>query len=267
MIAKYAARIDPSATALTGRVHDYEDTPSVHVYYDTASTKAGITSVSERLEGQTIAIIGVGGTGSYVLDLVAKTRVKEIRLYDGDTFIEHNAFRAPGAAKESDVFAIPPHKKALYFQSQYSQMHRNIVAYPHDVVDLPQDFSSVDFVFICIDKATPKRRIVQQLTELNKPFVDVGMSITLEGSTLGGAMRTVLSTGACRNARHGISFNDTENDYSLNIQIADLNALNAALAVIMWKKHMGFYQASGNMYSSVYTVNFNRIDNGGCIEN
>lgn len=30
-------------------------------------------------------------------------------------------------------------------------------------------------------------------------------------------------------------------DYDYNIQIADLNALNAALTVIKWKKLWGFY--------------------------
>jgi hypothetical protein len=33
-----------------------------------------------------------------VLDFTAKTHVKEIHLFDGDTFFQHNAFRAPGAA-------------------------------------------------------------------------------------------------------------------------------------------------------------------------
>ena len=36
-----------------------------------------------------------------------------------------------------------------------------------------------------------------------------------------------------------------DDDYSQNIQIADLNALNAALAVLKWKKLMGFYLGSG----------------------
>ena len=34
---------------------------------------------------------------------------------------------------------------------------------------------------------------------------------------------------------------DPENEYDRNIQIADLNMLNAALAVVKWKKLFGFY--------------------------
>ncbi len=50
-----------------------------------------------------MAIIGVGGTGSYILDLIAKTSVKEIHLFDGDTFDSHNAFRSPGIATLDEV--------------------------------------------------------------------------------------------------------------------------------------------------------------------
>jgi tRNA A37 threonylcarbamoyladenosine dehydratase len=45
----------------------------------------------------------MGGTGSYILDLVAKTAVMEIHLFDGDDFNQHNAFRAPGAASLEDL--------------------------------------------------------------------------------------------------------------------------------------------------------------------
>ncbi|MGY2747872.1 hypothetical protein ACVWZ8_005054 [Arthrobacter sp. UYCu723] len=38
------------------------------------------------------------GTGSYILDQIAKTWVDRIILVDGDEFENHNAFRAPGAA-------------------------------------------------------------------------------------------------------------------------------------------------------------------------
>lgn len=69
-----------------------------------------------------MAIIGLGGTGGYVLDQVAKTPVREIHLFDGDTFDMHNAFRAPGAATESD-FGKP---KVEYFKAMYSNMHKSI---------------------------------------------------------------------------------------------------------------------------------------------
>ena len=75
-----------------------------------------------------IAIIGLGGTGSYVLDLVAKTPVKEIHLFDGDTFLQHNAFRSPGAPSGEELRAKLP--KVTYLKNAYGKMHTGIVAHP-----------------------------------------------------------------------------------------------------------------------------------------
>ena len=65
-----------------------------------------------------VAIAGPGGTGSYVLDLVAKTPVRDIHLFDGDSFMSHNAFRAPGAASLEELRALP--KKVDYFHAKPS---------------------------------------------------------------------------------------------------------------------------------------------------
>jgi hypothetical protein len=54
---------------------------------------------------------------------------------------------------------------------------------------------------------------------------------------------------------------DGNNEYGRNIQIADLNALNAALAVIKWKKLFGFYRDLGDEYFSAYTSDGNSLIN------
>ena len=46
-----------------------------------------------------MAVIGLGGTGAYVLDFFVKTPVREIRAFDLDAFHVHNAFRSPGRLK------------------------------------------------------------------------------------------------------------------------------------------------------------------------
>lgn len=51
------------------------------------------------------------------------------------------------------------------------------------------------------------------------------------------------------------------NEYTTNIQIADLNALNAALAVIKWKKHFGFYSDLEHEHFSAYTIDGNHLLN------
>ena len=51
-------------------------------YYDTSSSRAGIDALSPKLAMGKVAIVGLGGTGSYVLDFVAKTPAHEIHLFD-----------------------------------------------------------------------------------------------------------------------------------------------------------------------------------------
>jgi hypothetical protein len=122
-----AHAIDASATAMTFRVVESTDEDSIFKYADTASSRAGISAVTAKLRGHRIGIVGVGGTGSYVLDLVAKTPVAEIHLFDGDAFLQHNAFRAPGAPSLEDLERRD--NKAEYFTEQYSRMRHGII--PH----------------------------------------------------------------------------------------------------------------------------------------
>ena len=61
-----------------------------------------------------------------------------------------------------------------------------------------------------------------------------------------------------------ITFSDPDvgNEYSWNIQVSDLNALNAALAVIKWKKWAGFYVDLEREMHSVYPIDGNILING-----
>src|SRR5205814_2083057 len=107
ILSSQAEAIDPAVTARANRFVEPPEDESVFHYLDTASSKAGVATLNEKLAVDRIAIVGLGGTGSYVLDFLAKTPVKQIDLYDGEPFLQHNAFRAPGAASVDDLRAIP----------------------------------------------------------------------------------------------------------------------------------------------------------------
>ena len=82
LVAGHAQAIEPNATARTFAVVENEDEGSPFLYTDTASSRAGVAAVSRKLEISSFAIVGMGGTGSYVLDLVAKTPGKAIHLFE-----------------------------------------------------------------------------------------------------------------------------------------------------------------------------------------
>lgn len=259
-----AQRIDPNVTAKTHPliVPDADDDEPFN-YIDTASSRAGIVAATRKLSLCKIAIVGLGGTGSYVLDMVAKTPVSQIHLYDGDTFFQHNAFRSPGAPSGADLSAKQP--KTTYFRSLYAKMHRGIIDHPVylDASNV-EELRGVDFVFVCLDKNRPKKLIVEKFEEFNVPFTDVGMGIQFDGDSLGGILRVTTSTAQKRDHFRGrVSFEDApgDDDYNRNIQIADLNALNAALAVIRWKKLFGFYRDLKSEHQSQFSIDTNLLVN------
>lgn len=256
ILAAEARMIDPTATAKTFKEIVSSDEQSVFHYEDTASSRAQITATMNKLRLAKVAIIGVGGTGSYVLDLVAKTPVQEIHLFDGDTVLTHNAFRAPGAPSLEELREGP--LKVHYLRDIYSKMRKGIEVHP---VRLDESnvsmLDGMDFVFLCIDEGKPKVPIVAKLEAANIPFVDVGMGVEVIDDGLTGKVRTTLSTPKKRDhfrSRATVGEGNVEDDYSLNIQIADLNALNAALAVIYWKKYFGFYLDLPGKHSTYFDI-------------
>lgn len=153
-----AQDIDSSATAKTFPVIEAKEEESVFKYIDTATSRAEINTVSKKLEINKVAILGLGGTGSYVLDLVVKTPVKEIHLFDGDKFLQHNAFRSPSAASIEELRGLQ--NKTEYFERLYSKMRRGIISHPSfiDVTNVDQ-LHLMNFVFICLDRGEVKKLI------------------------------------------------------------------------------------------------------------
>jgi hypothetical protein len=261
IISAPAKSLDDSVTAKTFEIVNTEES-SVFKYYDTNSSRAEIYEITKKLEKHKIGIIGLGGTGSYVLDLVSKTPVQEIQLFDGDVFYQHNAFRSPGAPSIEKL--EKREKKTDYYKSIYSNIHKNIISYNENIqTSTLNRLDNLDFIFICIDKGTIKRDIVDYLIEKKKPFIDLGIGIQKVDDSLIGIVRTTLATSEKNtHISNRISFADGEKDeYSTNIQIAELNALNATLGVIKWKKHIGFYQDLNKEYFTTYTINTGELNN------
>lgn len=256
--------IDEAAVAQTFPVIATEEEESVFRYLDTATSRVGIGALNERFSNQRIGIVGLGGTGSYILDLVAKSCVKEIHLFDGDVFSQHNAFRAPGAPSVDDLRVKP--KKVDYLAAIYDKMRRGIHVHDHAIDSSTVDIlHGLDFIFLCLDSGIAKKAIVMALMERGIPFVEVGMGIIRNQDSLSGLMRVTASTKDVQEQiLNKINFSEgdlLENEYSTNIQIAELNAMNAALAVMRWKKLYGFYRDSSRAYSNSYSIAANEMVN------
>lgn len=262
IITAEAQYINPNITAKTFKVVESNSPEIVFHYIDTNSSRAEIDTITAKLQNLKIAIVGLGGTGSYILDLVSKTPVKEIHIFDKDDFLSHNAFRAPGAASIEDLNKKP--KKVTYLQNIYSKIHKHVIPHAYHITTVEQEeLVGMDFVFICLDNGEDKKVIINKLKEKSIPFIDVGIGISaIDGSLFGSARVTAVNVEKNNHISARIPFSeDVNNDYTKNIQTAEINALNASLAVIKWKKMFGFYHDQQHEFNSVYDITGNIIYN------
>ena len=264
ILSSQAQVLDSTVTSKPGKTTQIVERQSVFQYPDTNSVKAKINNLNEKFNGLKIAIIGLGGTGSYILDLIAKTPVQEIHLYDNDNFELNNAFRAPGATAGDKFGELTELKKVDYYAEIYSRMHKGIRPHTTFVTEeIIIAFSQYDFVFICIDSNAFRTMIIRNLVKFNISFIDVGLGVNFADDSLIGTLRVTSGSGLKSDHlenRIG-QVDQEENEYATNIQIADLNCLNAVLAVIKWKKKIGFYQDLKKENNSFYFINTNKLLN------
>ncbi|OPF92473.1 hypothetical protein I8G32_04260 [Rhodopseudomonas palustris] len=236
------ARAKFGSNWLTYRSVEKVANDSVFKIHDTMTSRAEITALSAKFKDEVIAIIGLGGTGAYILDFMVKTPVKEIRGFDLDPFHVHNAFRSPGRFEDSEF----KRSKADVYQTRYDNFRHGLTLKAKFIdASCASDFDGVTFAFVCVDKGSSRAGIFEVLMAKGIPFIDVGMGLNRKRGPLAGMMRATYYDPANAQAMKDKGFSelsDRPNDeYRVNIQIGELNALNATLAVIKYKKLKGFY--------------------------
>jgi hypothetical protein len=231
-----------NVSPFTFRIDAEEAVGSVFKFHDTLSSRAELGDLNVTVRDEVIAIIGLGGTGAYVLDLLVKTPVKEIRCFDGDAYHVHNAFRSPGKLNE-DEFSKP---KAVVYSQRYENFRHGLSFHPKYLDRFStQDLEGVTFAFVCVDKGSARAEIFDLLTNASVPFIDVGMGLNRKEKALAGTIRTTYCAPdnvANVRERQLAEMRDAPDDiYRNNVQIAEMNALNACFAVIRYKQLRGFY--------------------------
>lgn len=228
---------------------------TIFKFHDTLTSRAEITDLSAKFKDDVVAIIGVGGTGAYVLDFLVKTRVREIRAFDFDSFHIHNAFRSPGRVEETEF----DKSKADVFFSRYENFRTGLTV-TRKLIDAfcSDELNGLTFAFVCVDKGFSRRGIFDLLISKGIPFIDVGMGLNRKKGPIDGMLRTTYYSG-----EHGQTVRDKNlapvadgpNDvYRTNIQISELNALNACIAVIKFKQLRGFYFEEIPYYHLVFKI-------------
>ena len=240
---------------------------------NTFEARAMIGPVQDRIRDQRIAIIGLGGTGAYVLDLIAKTPVAKIHLLDSDDLDWHNFMRAPGAPTAEEIESR--HKGRLsktdYYHSKYVSLREGI--HPHAIrVDGASMFAEflaahpVDYAFVCIDQLTdgdsPRQDVVYcALSAAEVPFIDSGVSITLEDHAVRGVVTTSAydaGSAAWKDAIPNARVEGNVPGYR-NVQLPEVNALAAALAVMEWRRRTEQYVSGSASFLHKFRLETPRI--------
>ena len=213
-------------------------------------TRANLYGVHKELKEKKIMVVGLGGTGSYILDLIWKTPVAEIHLVDPDGMEWHNVFRAPGTIDEGEKAKIGAQQvgKAEYYANRYGKLRHGIYAHNKRMsVELAQTLKQqgVSFGFVCIDQNNGQRQdeVYKALEEAGIDFVDSGINVQVNDNKISASVKTFAqqgTTGGWVSAIPDAEIQGGENFYG-NTQICEVNALAACLAVMEWRRQSKQY--------------------------
>ena len=167
----------------------------------------------------------------------------------------HNFMRAPGAPTEEEIELRRQGSlhKVGYYHPKYAPLRTGIHMHPLRVASksMLEEFlsaHSIDFAFVCIDQLTegdsPRQDAVYcALSDSRVPFIDSGVSISVEDSIVTGSVTTSFYDAGSVEWKSAIPNSKVEGDVLgyRNVQLPEVNALAASLAVMEWRRRTGQY--------------------------
>ena len=236
------------------------------MYLNTSIYRDGTKGAEENIEEEIVAIIGVGGSGSYLVDILAKTNIKELHLYDDDVMRQENAFRLAGAARIGELGSGK--SKVEWHRERYSQVRKEgLYIHPVRIDDENMEcLKTCTTVFIAVDKLKTRRKIQRACGEMGVLHISVGIGLEMEGeknNEIGGMVKVETDYQVGEYKKQGDENPDNMGDdvYGSNIQTAELNMLGAALAITEWKARRGVYrnERDEEIDRAIYSVTTGKI--------
>lgn len=125
----------------------------------------------DTLSGSRVAVFGVGGVGGYVVEVLARSGVGELDLFDDDRVCLTNVNRQLHAL----ISTVGRHKVDVAAERVHDINPRCIV-HKYQMFYMPQnadeiDLSQFDYVVDCIDTVTAKLELVKRCYALHKPII------------------------------------------------------------------------------------------------
>jgi hypothetical protein len=141
----------------------------------------------------------------------------------------------------------------------YAVMRRPNKPHPVNVTaENVNEIHDANFVFLAMDTGPDKAAIVQALTAHGVPFIDTGVGLSKDPNGINGQLRITTSTPGRTDhiANDGLIsyFVGDDAEYDTNLQVDELNAITANLAVIRYKKLLRFYADAEDERHTVFVV-------------
>ena len=163
--------------------------------------------IQRLLQKLHVGVVGIGGTGSPVVEQLVRLGVGMISEFDGDRFESSNINRVYGSSVSDDgrnkVEISEEHVRGIGIGTI-------IRAYPRHITDelTAKRLRECDIIFCCVDKHAPRGILVQLVLRYLIPVFDMGVVIdSPEGVLRGidGRVTTLLPGEACLFCRERIS--------------------------------------------------------------
>lgn len=145
-----------------------------------------------KIETAVAGIVGLGGTGSLVLQMLSRIGVSQFVLVDPDTIEESNLSRLPYATP-ADVGK----KKVKVASAHLKKVNRNAVvtAVPGAVENQKDAVRSCSVIFSCVDNDLARLTLNEIALRYFIPLIDTGTEIFVTGDKveeMGGQVRVVI---------------------------------------------------------------------------
>ncbi len=191
------------------------------------------------VDRERVAIIGLGGVGAWIADLIIKANPFEVRGWDYDCIEPKNILRMPGGLDPGTWIGRP---KAVWFQEVYSLVHSRVHGLNSKV--LPENVHEVlggtTFAFVAVDDADARLMICDALADAQIPFVVAGLSLVRMDKRVRISMRVITAHVGVSSWRHAIPQvgQAGQDDYG-SLDLPDVYSMAASWAIQSWRKMKG----------------------------
>lgn len=212
----------------------------------------------DLVRGEKIVIIGLGGVGAWIADLLAKADIAEVHGWDADVIEGKNIIRMPGVVNPCWI----GESKAKWFEETYRQIHRRVCGHAENVTDqnAKEICANTTFGFVAVDDEEGREIACNAMAEAEIPFIDVGISLDRQDGQVTASIRLTTAWPYDEAWRKAIPrVGRAGQELYGKLELPDVAAIAAGWAVQSWRKMRGQMAQNKASECMVYRSETNTI--------